>query len=209
MVQTRRRHIKSRFTTIPMIRQSFEHIEKFVDGLIAAQHTKKHISKLLKKEWYNTFHKKLKHEVALEFISRRMGLFSRSHTHRRKKYGAHGGVAPIDSVTRPGIYLTPGADTYGEYVPYNKSISPIPMVGRYMSGGRRTRFRKRGGGLGTLISQAFMHPINSTSVPPSIPHDIQTMTYGISPSPSPQSIQNGASYNYNIYPKPVSLRINQ
>jgi hypothetical protein len=68
---------------------------------------------------------------------------------------------------------------------------------------KRITRRKGGASTGSLISQAYMRPIPSSS-PPAILQDMQDMWYGKSVGPSPDQTQRGVIYQGNSY-RPVSL----
>lgn len=69
-------------------------------------------------------------------------------------------------------------------------------------GNRRSRKLRRGG---ALLSQAFTHPISSSS-PPGILQDMQDMWYGKSIGSSPDQIQRNPDYQLGtVYPKPVTF----
>lgn len=229
---------RQRVHTIPEVRQSFEHIEHFVD-----QHA--HLSKdklvsALQKEWMKVFHKSLKKSAAEAFLSHR----PQRRTTRRHHGGALAG-APIDYMMRPGVDLAPGQiptaaghlpqsvggpSSFGSYVPYvskgfwNPEQAatvtggwPIPYAGtgsNTVKGGSKSssqsskssshkRKARRGGSMGSLLSQAFTRPIPS-GMPPLILQDMQDMWHGKTVGPSPDQVQRGVSYQLgSVYPKPM------
>ena len=70
---------------------------------------------------------------------------------------------------------------------------------------KRTTRRKGGAFAGSLISQAYMRPIPSSS-PPAILQDMQDMWYGKSVGPSPDQVQRGVNYQLgSVYPKPITI----
>ena len=104
--------------SIPELRRSFEHIEKYVNDKIASRESKDQIVKDLKKEWTRTFFKDLDTKSAEAYVSDRM---SKKHTSRHRTQRKSGGAgaqlantatpiagAPLDYTTRAGIYLAPG-----------------------------------------------------------------------------------------------------
>jgi hypothetical protein len=104
--------------SIPELRRSFEHIEKFVNEKIASRESKDKIVKDLKREWSHTFFKDLDTKSAEAYVSERM---SKKHTSRHRTLRRTGGAgaqlpntstpiggAPLDYTTRAGIYLAPG-----------------------------------------------------------------------------------------------------
>jgi len=67
--------------------------------------------------------------------------------------------------------------------------------------------RRRGGALnlGATLSQAFTHPIPSSS-PPGVLQDAQDMWYGKEVGPSPDQVQRSPNYQLgSVYPKAMSL----
>lgn len=225
---------RQRVHTIPEVRQSFEHIEKFVD-----QHA--HLSKdklvsALQKEWMKVFHKTLKKSAAEAFLEHR----PQRRTTRRRGGAALAG-APIDYMLRPGVDLAPGqiptaaghlplsvgaTSNFGSYVPYvdkgfwNPEQAatvtggwPIPYAGtgsNTVKGGSQSskssshkRKARRGGSMGSLLSQAFTRPIPS-GMPPGVLQDMQDMWHGKTVGPSPDQVQRGVSYQLgSVYPKPM------
>lgn len=74
-----------------------------------------------------------------------------------------------------------------------------------VKGGARNRSRKvRRSGGAAILSQAFSHPIPSSS-PAGVLQDMQDMWYGKSVGPSPDQVQRSVNYQLGaVYPKPVS-----
>ena len=72
----------------------------------------------------------------------------------------------------------------------------------------KRRLRKGGGPIesaGAFLSQAFMHPIPSSS-PPGILQDIQGGLYGKQLGPSPDQVQRQSTYSLgSLYPTPISI----
>lgn len=122
MPQTRRRlrkaHTKKHkeeVLTIPELRRAFEHIEMFVIGNLNAP--RKEAVEALQKEWKLTFYKDLSradaeayvdhvqtmHKIA-EKVAKRVG------TRKRQAGGGPLAGAPLDYMTRPGLYITPGVN---------------------------------------------------------------------------------------------------
>jgi hypothetical protein len=144
--------------SIPELRRSFEHIEKFVNQKISSRESKDQIVKDLKKEWSHTFFKELDTKSAEAYVSDRM---SKKHTSRHRTLRKTGGAAaiagaPLDYTTRAGIYLAPGQiptsaghlplsdgskSNFGSYVQYvdkgfwnpepGQSYDPIPGQTRF------------------------------------------------------------------------------
>ena len=220
---------RQRVHTIPEVRQSFEHIEKFVDD--HAHLSKDKLASALQKEWKKVFGKVLKKSSAEAFLSHR----PQRRTTRRHRGGAALAGAPIDYMMRPGIELAPGqipnaaghlplsdgaTSSFGSYVPYvdkgfwNPEIAgtvtggwPIPYAGtgsNTIKGGSRRKVR-RGGSMGALLTQAFTRPIPSGQ-PPGVLQDMQDMYHGKTVGPSPDQVQSGVSYQLgSVYPKPIQF----
>jgi hypothetical protein len=100
--------------TIPELRRSFEHIENMVDGKIHKNESREMIVRDLCKEWHSIFMKDLDKKSAEAFIDDRMkhtkgakGKKGRRRT-RKTRGGAAIAGAPLDYMTRQGVYLAPG-----------------------------------------------------------------------------------------------------
>ena len=94
--------------SIPELRRSFEYIEKSVDEKIHKKDSREKITRDLRKEWHKIFMKDLDKKSAEAFIDDRM-----KHTMgRRRTLRTRGGAAiagaPLDYMTRQGVYLAPG-----------------------------------------------------------------------------------------------------
>jgi len=133
--------------SIPELRRSFEHIEKFVDDKIHKKESAEKISRDLRKEWTRVFMKELDKKSADAFIDDRM-----KHTgsrRRTRKQGGGGAIAgaPLDYSTRAGVYLAPFAvpgkdghlplsggapSSFGNYIGYvDKGFQvSVPMPGQ-------------------------------------------------------------------------------
>jgi len=127
MARKTRKHTKSTkgIYSIPELRRAFEHVEQVMDDMIHRKESKENMISHIRKEWQKVFHKTLDKSSADALITHRMGS-------RSMKGGASAiAGAPIDYVTRPGIYLDqgsiPGPDGgltktvgggYGSYVQY-------------------------------------------------------------------------------------------
>ena len=116
MVRKTRKNKQSRkdkgVHSIPELRRSFEHIEKSVDEKIHRKDSREKITRDLRKEWHKIFMKDLDKKSAEAFIDDRM-----KHTigqkGRRRTLRTRGGAsaiagAPLDYMTRQGVYLAPG-----------------------------------------------------------------------------------------------------
>lgn len=213
--------------TIPELRRAFEHIEMFVVGNLNAPH--KEAVEALQKEWELTFYKELSradaeayvdhvrvmHKIA-EKVAKRMGT--------RKGRQAGGGAvplagAPLDYMTRPGLYITPGVNQ-GSYalVPayvdkgfqnpeIAQSYDPVPGQTRYptltpagmgsnlVGGGasRRRRRTLRGGATfldaASTAAKQFLMRPIPSSQPPSFLQDAQSAAYAQPLGASPEASQ--------------------
>jgi hypothetical protein len=127
MARKTRKHAKSTkgIYSIPELRRAFEHVEQVMNEMIHNKESKENMISHIRKEWQKVFHKTLDKSSADALI-----------THRMESRSMKGGAsalagAPVDHVTRPGIYLDqgsiPGPDGgltktvgggYGSYVQY-------------------------------------------------------------------------------------------
>ena len=158
MVRKTRRHGSNKKSkgiySIPELRRSFEHIESYVNGKIAHKESKEKLVKDLRKEWSKVFFKDLDKKSAESFVSDRL---NKKHKRRTLKGGAAPlAGAPLDYITRQGIYLAPGQipdlrghlplsdgspSNYGSFVPYvdkgfwnpepGHSYDPVPGQMRF------------------------------------------------------------------------------
>jgi hypothetical protein len=125
MPQTRRRLRKApkggkakghEVLTIPELRRAFEHIENFVVANMLSP--RKELVEGLQKEWKLTFHKELSRADAEAYVDhvKTMHKVTEAMTRKRKhRLQAGGGAAPLagaplDYMTRPGLYITPGVN---------------------------------------------------------------------------------------------------
>jgi hypothetical protein len=144
-------------------------------------------------------------------------------------------LAPESIPTSSGqLPLSDGSKSnFGNYVQYvdkgfwnpepGQSYDPVPGQTRFPTsvpvgmgsnevhfgakGGSRNKSRKirRGGAIGTILSQAFNHPISASS-PSSILQDGQDMWYGKQVGSSPDQVQRSPNYQLgSVYPKPVTF----
>ena len=93
--------------SIPELRRSFEHIERFVDDKIHKKESSDKITRDLRKEWTHVFMKELDKKSAEAFIGDRMKHTGSRRTTRRQGGGAAIAGAPLDYSTRAGVYLAP------------------------------------------------------------------------------------------------------
>jgi hypothetical protein len=99
--------------SIPELRRAFEHVEEVVDRKVKQKASKEEISKELRKEWYGVFSKSLDKKSADAYVEERMMQKGRRVTRRARSSRSKGGAqaiagAPLDYMTRQGIYLAPG-----------------------------------------------------------------------------------------------------
>jgi hypothetical protein len=161
MVRKTRRHSARKsekgITSIPELRRAFEHIEDVVDRKLKQKVPKEEISKELRKEWHGVFFKTLDKKSADAYVEEQMShkgrrVTRRAQRSRRSKGGAQPiAGAPLDYMTRQGVYLAPGQiptaqghlplssgapSAYGSYVQYvdkgfwnpepGQSYDPVP-----------------------------------------------------------------------------------
>lgn len=152
MARHTRKHKKSEkgIYSIPELRRSFEHIEAYLNDKIQRKESKEKMIRDVRKEWQLVFMKPLDHASAEALIEDRMKLAPS----RRKTRKHHGGGfitgAPVDSVTRPGLYLTPGG---------------LPD----QNGGLPLSVKQNGGAYGSFVqyvSSGFNHPEMSITSDP-------------------------------------------
>ena len=118
MVRKTRRHSARKsekgIASIPELRRAFEHIEEVVDRKVKQKVPTEEISKELRKEWHGVFFKVLDKKSADAYVEERMSQKGRRVTRRaRRSSRSKGGAqaiagAPLDYMTRQGIYLAPG-----------------------------------------------------------------------------------------------------
>jgi len=118
MVRKTRRHSARKsekgIASIPELRRAFEHIEEVVDRKVKQKVPTEEISKELRKEWHGVFFKVLDKKSADAYVEERMSQKGRRVTRRaRRSSRSKGGAqaiagAPLDYMTRQGVYLAPG-----------------------------------------------------------------------------------------------------
>lgn len=216
----RTRKNKKGLYSIPELRRSFEYIEQYVDNKIQSKETNKSIIADLRKEWKRVFSKELNKKSAEAFVKDR-SKFKRNTLRKRGgmapvDYALRPGVylAP-GQIPIAGHLPTSGLvpSDFGNYTNYvdkgffnpniAQSYDPLPYQTRFpttvpegmgsnlFKGGRR-RVRK-GGGIGSLLSEAFQRPIISSS-PPGILQDMHSMWNGTSVGSSPDQVQRHPVY---------------
>ena len=137
-LKTRKKTSKKKgICSIPELRRSFEYIEQYVDNKIDANETKERIVSSLRKEWEKVFFKNLDKKSADAFVKDRLHVKHKAPRTLRRKGQKGGGPiagAPLDYVTRPGIYLEqgqiPSSQSFGSYIPYVDKGFWNPMPGR-------------------------------------------------------------------------------
>jgi hypothetical protein len=118
MVRKTRRHTARKsekgIASIPELRRAFEHIEEVIDRKVKQKVPKEEMSKELRKEWHGVFFKALDKKSADAYVEERMSQKGRRVTRRaRRSSRSKGGAqaiagAPLDYMTRQGVYLAPG-----------------------------------------------------------------------------------------------------
>jgi hypothetical protein len=109
MARKTRKHTKSTkgIYSIPELRRAFEHVEQVMDEMIHSKESKADMISHIRKEWQKVFHKTLDKSSADALITHRME--SRRTTHAMKGGASPIAGAPLDYVTRPGVYLDQGS----------------------------------------------------------------------------------------------------
>jgi hypothetical protein len=125
--------------TIPELRRSFEHMEKFINEKIRGNLSKDELVRDLRKEWFNVFVKRLNKKSAEAFINDRLEHCKSTSRHRtlRKKGGAAAlDGSPVNYSTRAGIYLAPGQIPSGgsSITSFSDGHYPITNVGSSVYG---------------------------------------------------------------------------
>jgi hypothetical protein len=96
----------------------------------------------------------------------------------------------------------PGQTRFPTSVPVGMGDNTV----HFSKGGSRNRSRKlrRGGGLGSLLSEAYNRPAPA-SVPSGVVQDMQDMWAGRLVGSSPDQVQRTVDYNFsNVYPKAIN-----
>jgi len=109
MARKTRKHTKSTkgIYSIPELRRAFEHVEQSMDEMIRGKESKENMISQIRKEWMKVFHKTLDKSSADALITHRME--SHRTPHSMKGGAAALAGAPVDQVTRAGVYLAPGS----------------------------------------------------------------------------------------------------
>jgi len=225
MAKSHTRKQKRGMMTIPQLRKSFDHMERYSTTLLHRSKGKDMVAKrrAFQKEWLRVFKRPVDDKAAdayLMFESKRSGS-------RKQHGGAALAGAPLDYTVRPGLvqegpyaafpaYLDKGLDAYA--TKFNQdSISsqcgqvntnpkiPADMGSNQVGGRRRSRrMRKQMGGFPTISEFATalsFRPLLASNPTTSL-FDAQMAFKGAQPPPSPAS--NTANPGYTPY-KPVIL----
>jgi len=98
----------------------------------------------------------------------------------------------------------PGQTRFPTSVPVGMGDNTVHFASK---GGKRRTLRRGGGSVGSMLSQAFTHPIPAGS-PPRILQDMQDMWYGRQTGPSPDQVQRSVDYKVGtVYPTPVNYTL--
>jgi len=209
--------------SIPELRRSFEYIEQYVDNKIQSKETNKNIIKNLRKEWKRVFSKEINKKSAEALVKdrskfkrntlrKRGGMAPIDYALRPGVYLAPGQIPIAGHLPTSGL-VPSDFGNYTEYIDkgfFNPNIAqsydplsyqtrfpitvPEGMGSNLFKGGRaKRRTRKRGGSMGSLLSEAFQRPIPASS-PPAILQDMQSMWNGTSTGPSPDQVQRQPVY---------------
>lgn len=213
--KTRKHHRSSRKSegiySIPELRRSFEHVEDFLLRKAHSNDSHPDIVKDFQKEWRKVFHKEIDKKSAEAYVDHVLLQAKTSKRYLRHTKKHKGGQAPLNYITRPGLYPPPGQippNAYGDILEYvskgfwnpepAQQYDPVPGQTIYptsvptemgnntvQKGGKRgTRKLRKSGG--TRLIPA--------SVPTSILQDAQDMFYGKQVGPSPDQTQRLPNY---------------
>ena len=105
---TRRAKKQNGVHTIRELRTSFEHMEEYTKMIAETSASKDGKIKLIRSEWQKVFFKPLARESAAALLEEHS-----THIKGRRRTRKRGGAlalsgAPIEHMTRPGLYLAPG-----------------------------------------------------------------------------------------------------
>jgi hypothetical protein len=105
---TRRAKKQNGVHTIRELRTSFEHMEEYTKSVAETSASKDGKIKLIRAEWQKVFFKPLARESAAALLEEHS-----SHIKGRRRTRKRGGAmalsgAPVEHMTRPGLYLAPG-----------------------------------------------------------------------------------------------------
>ena len=194
--------------SVPELRRSFEHIDRFVDTKVMRMSEKDGV-KAFRNEWKKTFGQ-ISEKAARDYLHY---MRSTASSHKKQKGGAVTIVspAPIGYDMRPGEGgpsvppyvaggIAPPADS--QIGPSRGAEFPLPAVGlgdnRVQKGGKRTRKnRKQGGGalpsFGTSLAEFVSRPFGMAS-PPTPAQDAQMLMKGYNNFASPRPEVNDLSF---------------
>jgi hypothetical protein len=150
--------------SIPELRRSFEYIEKSVDNKIHNKDSREKISRDLRKEWRSIFMKDLDKKSAEAFIDDRMKhtVGSKGRRTRRTRGGAAIAGAPLDYITRQGVYLAPGL------IP--DKLGHLPLTGDKPSGfGSYLEYVSKGFSVGVPEPGQSYDPVPGQTAWPQVP----------------------------------------
>jgi hypothetical protein len=107
MGRTRRAKKQNGVHTIRELRTSFEHMEEYTKSVAETSTSKDGKIKLIRSEWQKVFFKPLARESAAALLEEHSTHKGRRRTRKRGGAMALSG-APVEHMTRPGLYLAPG-----------------------------------------------------------------------------------------------------
>ena len=215
--------------TIPQLRKSFDHMERFTKWLVNSEKDKSKQVTSFQKEWKKVFYHDIDTTAAQGYIDfqSKQKQSTRKNKKGKKQSGGQAPLAgaPLDFQTRPGSYETPYGN-FPEYISsgfsfYNKinqdsffptqcgkeNITPTvyTSTGSNKVGGSRKRNKKQRGGFPTLseFAQALSFGPLSPSAPTSAAYDLQSATKAQLPPASP-SAHTGTPPYINYTPQAVS-----
>ena len=109
-----RKKKKEKILTIPQLRKAFEEIDDETHKILSKHPINESSIKEFQKCWKNIFGKHIDNSTAKSYLD--IQTKGKKKTKGKKTRKQHGGVAPIDFQTRPGI-----DGTHGTFLPYISS----------------------------------------------------------------------------------------
>lgn len=212
--------------SIPELRRCFEHIEEYLQRKVHSKESHSELVKDFQKEWKKVFHKEIDRKAAEAYVDHVIQQSKSKHTRRTLRRSKGGAAqlastqvpiagAPLDYVTRPGLYPPPGQippRAYGNILEYvskgfwnpepAQQYDPVPGQTRYVTstpqgmGDNTVHFSAKGGKRGSTrkLRRSGGTRLIPASVPPTVLQDMQDMWYGRQVGPSPDQTQRLPQY---------------
>jgi hypothetical protein len=195
MAKKTRKLSKTKISTIPELKRSFDRLDAETQKILAAPGSPLEKVKRFQKVWMNIFHKTVTKDAAEAYLA------IKKKTRGRATRKQRGGMAPLDYSLRPGI-----DGPYGTYPAYVQSGIGYPMPGILEGCGVTNSGPQLSASLGTNqvggqaqaslmdVAHAFaMRPI-APSIPPSVFQDIQSSYMGQPLGASSDPVTNKPPY---------------